>query len=355
MAAFATQGTGHREEERILSLLEPLGPVAWGFDRTSKRREVLRLLRRGLRERPDLVVMEGTGLAGAVAILALRGLRGVPYVVSSGDAVGPFLAARYRLLRPVTMLYERRLYRHSAGVIGWTPYIAGRAITFGAPRAMSAANWSPGTATDREGQAVRAALGIRPDDIVFGIVGSLDWNERVGYCYGSELVRAIARMERDDVKVVVVGDGSGVDRLKALAGDRLGTSVLLPGRVPREDVQAYLRAFDVGSLPQSTDAVGAMRYTTKLSEYLAAELPTVTGQLPFAYEFLGPWLVRLPGDAPWELEYVDALADLMRTATRQQLADMRAAVPVHSPTFAQARQVEQACAFVLDVIGRSAR
>ena len=40
-----------------------------------------------------------------------------------------------------------------------------------------------------------------PDDaIVFGIVGSLDWNDRVQFCYGSELVRAAVLAKRADLR-----------------------------------------------------------------------------------------------------------------------------------------------------------
>ena len=46
----------------------------------------------------------------------------------------------------------------------------------------------------------------------------------------------------------------------------------------------HLAAFDLASLPQSVDGVGSFRYTTKLSEYLAAGLPIVTGQIPAAYD-----------------------------------------------------------------------
>jgi len=350
VACFATQGSGHSDEERILTLLGPLGPARWAFDRSQKHASARSIFRRGWKERPALVVMEGTGVAGGVAVIALRLLRGVPYVVSTGDAVAPFLAGRSALLGPAASIYERVLYRRAAGVIGWTPYIVGRAITLGARRSMYAANWAPNTAPRSEGLEVRRLLGIAPEDIVFGIVGSLDWNERRGYCYGYELVQAACRVQRDDVRVVVIGGGSGLSRLRDMAGDRLGHTVLLPGPVPRERVQAYLQAFDVGSLPQSVDRVGALRYTTKLSEYLAAALPVVTGRLPLAYEFGGDWLWRLPGDAPWDERYLAALAGLMASVDRASVVRRRSLVPADSKTFDRDHQVAQVCSFVSDLL-----
>lgn len=353
VACFATQGTGHGEEYRIHTLLGPLDPARWPFNRSAKRASAREVFRRGWRERPELIVMEGTGLAGGSALIALSLLRRVPYVVSTGDAVAPFLAGRSALLGPPAGLYERVLYRRSAGVIGWTPYIVGRAMTLGARRSMYAANWAPNTAERSEGLEVRRSLGILPEDIVFGIVGSIDWNERRRYCYGYELVKAVCRQHRDDVKVVVIGGGSGLSHLRELAGDRLGHTVLLPGPVPRDRVQAYLQAFDVGSLPQTVDLVGALRYTTKLSEYLAARLPTVTGQLPLAYEFAGDWLWRLPGDAPWDERYIAALAGVMSAVDRATVDDRRKLVPSDIQAFDRDRQVAQVCAFVNDLLDES--
>src|SRR5437667_262209 len=152
-------------------------------------------------------------------------------------------------------------------------------------------------------------------EIVFGIAGTLDWNRRVGYCYGYELVHAAVRARRRGLRVLIVGDGTGRKPLEHAAGVELGKSVLLTGRVPREQVADYLAAMDVGSLPQSCDGVGSFRYTIKLSEYLSASLPIVTGQIPLAYDLDDGWLWRLPGQAPWDERYLRALARLMEQIT----------------------------------------
>jgi hypothetical protein len=125
--------------------------------------------------------------------------------------------------------------------------------------------------------------------------------------------------------------------------------VLLPGRVGRDRVQAYLRAFDVGSLPQSVDQVGALRYTTKLSEYLAASLPIVTAEIPLAYEFGTRWLWRMPGDAPWEEPYLAALAELMGTIGREEVDRRRGLMPAGVRAFEVHVQIEQVTAFVHDL------
>lgn len=351
IACFATSGSGSNDEDRIRELLSPLRPRVLPFDRLDKKRSAVDLLRELAHERPDLLVMEGTGVAGGIAILLAKRLLRVPFVVSSGDAVAPFVGMRHCALLPVGTAYERLLYRECAGFIGWTPYLVGRALTWGAPRAMTAANWPPEHDVDAGARAAtRARLGIAPDALVFGLVGALPWTESRGYCYGLDLVRAIRHCTNERVVVVVVGDGSGRVRLAEEAGDLLGTRVILTGGVPRADVPALLATFDVAALPQSTDAVGSFRYTTKLSEYLAAGLPVVTGQIPAAYDLDDGWLWRLPGDGPWEDRYIDALSKLMDELEPDELARRAARVPRAMHEFDAPSQVARVTAFVTDVL-----
>jgi hypothetical protein len=350
VACFATQGTASLDEARIIDLLRDLEPVLIPFDRARKRQAARVVLREIRVRKPDLVVMEGTGLAGGLAVIAARALSGTRYVVSSGDAVGPYWRLSSPLLGPAGGLYERLLCRLSAGYIGWSPYLVGRALTLGAPRAMTAAHWAsaPGS---RDGARVRRRLGIPEEAIVFGIAGSITWSPRVEYCYGQELVTAVLRTDRDDVRVLVVGDGDGRVHLERLAGAELGRRVIFTGRVSHIDVGAHVQAMDVASLPQSVDGVGSFRYTTKLSEYLEARVPVVTSQIPAAYDLDDGWLWRLPGPNPWSEQYVSALAALMEGLTSEQVDRRRACIPADHSTFSRARQRRQVAAFIRDILG----
>jgi glycosyltransferase involved in cell wall biosynthesis len=359
LIGFATQGTGGDDESRLLALLADFSPEVFAFDRKRKRKSFRRLFKIILRRRPSLVVMEGTGLAGGIAVMLARLLAKIPYVVSSGDAVGPFVARQRPFLGLLFGLYERLLCRFSAGYVGWTPYLAGRALTFGAPRAMTAAGWAPISPSATQLAAsrvrIRQKLSIAPEDLVFGLIGSLAWTKRVGYCYGMELVRALARTNRANLKVVIVGEGEGRSYLEQGAGKRLGEGVILTGRVPRAQVPDYLSALDVASLPQSVDQVGSFRYTTKLSEYLAAGLPVVTGRIPLAYDLGDDWLWRLPGNAPWDDRYVQALAHLMDNVSAAELSAKQQAVPHHLPLFDRAQQVKRVTTFLTDILQEKLR
>lgn len=350
IACFATQGTDSGDERRITRLLAPLGPTVIPFDRSRRIRGVAELLRRIRAADPDVVVMEGTGVTGGLVLVWGRLREGRSYIVSSGDAVAPFLAAIHPALGLAGAVYERALCRLSSGFIGWSPYLVGRALTFGSPRAMTAPHWADLPA-QREGDSVRRRLGIPSQAIVFGLVGSLNWTPRYGYCYGLELVRAVLRARREDVCVLVVGEGSGRAHLEQLAGDALGRSVFLPGAVAPTQVGDVLDAIDIASLPQSVDGVGSFRYTTKISEYLAAGLPVVTGDIPLAYDLDDGWIWRLPGEAPWDHRYESALATLMQTVSRGDI-ERRRPKHAHDHLFDAGRQSRQVCGFVHDVVLR---
>jgi hypothetical protein len=270
--------------------------------------------------------------------------------VSSGDAVGPYVRLVSRSLAPVAAIYERLLCRFSAGFIGWSPYLVGRALTMGAPRAITAPGWAPDAEPGRSREELRAALGIPEDALVFGLVGSLAWSDRVSYCYGLELVRAVRAVQREDVRVVIVGDGDGRPRLEAAAGPELGRRVVLTGAVPHDDVGSYLGAFDVASLPQSVDGVGSFRYTTKIPEYLKAGLPVVTGEIPLAYDLDEGWLWRLPGDAPWDPRFIAALTALMEGLSADELEARRGNVPRAGELFSKAAQQRRVRSFLLDLL-----
>src|SRR4051812_39519345 len=190
--AWATKGAGTNEEQRLCDLLSGVRCDVFPFDRTRKIDSFRRLRCEVLRGSPDLLVMEGTGVAGGLACLWARWLRGTPFIVSSGDAVGPWVSTRLPLIGFAFGAYERLLCRSAAGYIGWSPYLVGRALSFGVPRAMTAAGWAPFRRTEDQLASsrarVREQLDIPQDAIVFGIVGSLVWSSRARYCYGLELV-----------------------------------------------------------------------------------------------------------------------------------------------------------------------
>ncbi len=349
--AFATQGAGRDDETRLRALLGNFQAEFYPFQQSEKIKSGLGLYRRIKALKPDLVVMEGTGIAGGTAVILNSVLRNIPYVLSSGDAIGPFIAAQYPLLGPFFKLYEKILTRCASGFIGWTPYLSGRAITFGCKKVMTASGWAPQILSLEDlkshREKTRKALGISENDIVVGIVGSLAWNSRVGYCYGYELVRAYPK--RQDLKILIVGEGSGRAHLEKLAGN--SQNIIFTGKVPRENVPHYLAAMDVASLPQSVDQVGSFRYSTKLTEYMAVALPMIIGQVPMSYDLFGnipgDWMWRMPGDSPWSETYIQALRKLLESLNKAEIQKKQ--VPRSLPEFEKEFQVRRVTEFIQDL------
>jgi hypothetical protein len=323
--------------------------TVWSVDRRPRGRAAASLARRFVREKPDLVIMEGTGVVGGSAVLAARILGKTPFIVSSGDAVAAYLSAEHRAVALPAALYERLLCRLCHGYVGWTPYLVGRALTFGAPRAMTAAGWGFAPAKVDARAAMRERWGIPAGDVVIGIVGSLRWNHRHQYCYGLELIRAAAGVKRRDLTLLIVGEGDGLKRLRENVADS-GPRVVFGGPLDRAEIPAALAAIDIASLPQSLDRVGSFRFSTKLPEYLCAGLPVVTGQLPFSYDLDGGWLIRLPGSAPWDPRYVRALRGQMQSISHEQIAQMRTEVPRGQRIFDRGEQSRALRSFVLDIL-----
>jgi len=352
LLACATQGNGGDDEARLRELVSGFHYALANFSKKEKRTAAKALIAQLRSREYDLLVLEGTGFVGGIAAILGRKLWGVPYVVSSGDAVGPFLSARHPLGEPVFRMYEKMLCANASGFIGWTPYLVGRALTFGTARGITIPGWAPFERSreelDRSRRKIRRQLGILEDTVVFGMVGSLNWSARYGYCYGAELVRAVRRA-RGKAIVVVVGDGSGLGKLREMAGGALGRTVYLPGRVSREEVPAWLAAMDVGSIPQSVDGVGSFRYTTKLSEYMAARLPFISNQIPMAYDLDESNLWRLPGQSPWDPVFIRALTALMDQLTPAEITARRQRLGTQM-IFDRHSQIARVTAFLREVV-----
>jgi glycosyltransferase involved in cell wall biosynthesis len=223
-------------------------------------------------------------------------------------------------------------------------------MTFGAPRAVTAPGWPLVRTAQVTREEVRRCLGISAEAIVVGIVGSLDWNEPRQYCYGWELAKCAGQLDDPRFVFLIVGEGSGLERLRREAAKLPAGRVVLPGVVALEEVMGVLSAMDVGSLPQSMDGVGLFRYTTKLSEYAAAGLPVITSQIPVAYDLGHEWMWRLPGAGPWTDEYIGAMTSLLRMITPQQIEERRGKVPRQLEAFEREAQVARVTSFIRDIL-----
>lgn len=347
--AFATQGSGGDDELRLQSLLSKSNSEFFEFNNKSKVNSFIKLITLIFQKEYDLFIMEGTGIAGGLALIIGSFLLGTKYIVSSGDAVAPFLTSKFPIGKPIFFLYEKCLMAFSSGYIGWTPYLCGRAMTYGSPKTITAAGWNPHKIS-KTVSYIRNDFGINPNDIVIGIVGSLNWNPNKKYCYGLELVQACHLTTNKNIKIIIVGDGSGKIELEKRSGELLDKKIFLPGRISREKLSDYYHAIDIGSLPQSGDQIGSFRYTTKISEYLGFKIPIVTGPIPLAYDFGADWIWKINSRFPWTNEYAESLAHFFNSITSKEVIIKKKNIQTDRIEFNKNDQIFRVSEFINDLI-----
>ena len=277
----------------------------------------------------DLIYQEGTGIAGGLPIIRAARSRNLRYIVSSGDPVsGFFRATKGPAFGAAMELYEKELYRRSAGFVGWTPYLSGRAIEMGAPRAVTVEGavlldkFQPFSPEDRA--AAKAKFGLDTGHIVCGVVGNLTWTPRQQYCYGLELVETLRRIKRPDLSVLIVGDGSGKATLEERVPEALRPRIVFTGRLQEAGVVEAMNAMDIGFITQTLDSLGSFRLTTKMPEYLACGLPVAVSPIPGFFDYVGEAGWPLPPFHPASATFAEQCAAWLETVNRADIASRAA-------------------------------
>ena len=302
--------------------------VFYDLDRNA-RKTAFNDLGKLIRSQPwDLIYQESTGIAGGLNLILAARQRGQRYVFSSGDPVeGFFRTTKGEVVGRAFGFYERQLFRHCSGFIGWTPYLTGRALELGVRRAVTVEGavdltlfrrWG-----DQERRDVKKRFGIPADNLVCGVVGSLKWTERQAYCYGLELIEAARLLQRKDVSFLIVGDGDGKKALENRVPEELRSRVIFTGRVPENEVVATMNAMDIGFITQTLDSLGSYRLTTKMPEYLACGLPIAMSPTPGFFDYIGRAGWPLPPLHPASTEFHRKLAGWIDTLTWDEINDRR--------------------------------
>jgi glycosyltransferase involved in cell wall biosynthesis len=126
-----------------------------------------------------------------------------------------------------------------------------------------------------DGAALKAGLGIKPDEYVVGLVSSLVAHEGIG-----TLLEAVKILNDQGVRTraLIVGDGPERTALQRQAA-ALGLDAIFTGRVPSAKVRDYHAVLDVFVVPRTPDRVCQLVTPLKPVEAMASGLPVVVSSV----------------------------------------------------------------------------
>jgi glycosyltransferase involved in cell wall biosynthesis len=135
--------------------------------------------------------------------------------------------------------------------------------------------------------ALRARLGL-DGRLVAGYLGNLDhWREGIDV-----LLRALAALRsrgREDIGVLVVGEGTRRAELEALARELgLAGRAVFTGRVPHDQVAQYYSQMDLFVNPRVDERAARLITPLKPYEAMALGLPVLVSDLPALREIVDP-------------------------------------------------------------------
>jgi len=156
-----------------------------------------------------------------------------------------------------------------------------------------------------DGAALRARLGIRPDEFAVGLVSSLVAHEGIG-----TLLEAVKILKDKGVpaRALIVGDGAERTALAHRAAELGLDDAIFTGRVPMSQVREHHAALDAFVVPRTPDRVCQLVTPLKPVEAMASGLPVVVSATSALTEIIEDGVRGMsfpPGDA-------HALADRLR-------------------------------------------
>ena len=199
------------------------------------------------------------------------------------------------------------------------------------PNAVDAERFAPRPRDD----ALAVSLGIGHDEMVLGYISTFTAYEGIRYLLDAA---ATLRGGGRRFRLLLVGDGRDRDALVERA-HRLGLddgTLVMPGRVPNDEIERYYSVIDVFVVPRTADRVSTLVTPLKPFEAMAMERALVVSDVPPLREIVTPGQTGLafrPEDAA---DLADVLGGLLDDqALRGQLGRRAREWVMSSRTWAQ--------------------
>jgi glycosyltransferase involved in cell wall biosynthesis len=242
--------------------------------RESARLPAIRKFLEKLRDfRPDVLYSIDLGYPVVIACLLYRAMTSCPLVIETGDPLAELLWAAGRVGRVgrfAIRRYEQAALKRADHVVvrgsGLREYLLRLGVTRVAvvPDGVDTGVFHPMEVPD-----LRRALGM-DGSVSIGVMGSLNWSERLRWGYGCELIEALVLLKELPVCGIVLGDGPGrkVLERKAVEGG-VGDRIRFLGHVSQDLLPSYINTIDICLSTQTNDWIGRARTTAKLPLFLA--------------------------------------------------------------------------------------
>ena len=160
-----------------------------------------------------------------------------------------------------------------------------------------------------DGAPVRAALGIRPGELVAGLVSNLVPYEGIG-----TLLEAAAELRRRGhaIRPLIVGDGTERATLERLAGQLGLTGIaIFTGRVPMSEVRRYHAVLDLFVVPRTSDRVCQLVTPLKPVEAMASGLCVVASDVGALREIIRPEVTGALATSGDPVSFADTMEPLL--------------------------------------------
>lgn len=247
--------------------------VAVVYRTGSRAASIARFLAGMWRERPDVCYVMDLAYSGILAAGIYRLARRTRLIVDTGDAIAE-LARSVGERGPIGLWLTDWLERFGLWIADAVVVRGTRHLEvlgeIGKPVQVVQDGVDIDTFIPVEDSTLRASLapGAR---FTIGLVGSSIWSDRLGICYGWELVEVVNLLRDEGVGGIMVGGGSGIERLEERCRELgIADRVCFAGYVDYDELPRYLGSMDFCLSTQTNDIPGRVRTTGKLPIYLAA-------------------------------------------------------------------------------------
>lgn len=317
-----------------LSQRVPSSSLQFLFRTKDKRATWAAWTREIQKSRPDLIYVLNTALPGAPIAAWNQLIRGIPYILDTGDVIFEMARRsgigggwRLPLLWTVEQLAWRRAHRIVVRGTRHREYLEKLGLQAALVRdGYARQQYVPA----KKISELRSKLSLH-GKLVIGLMGSLVWSPRLQICYGWDLIRALPSLIDLPISVVIIGDGNGRAWLEAEAS-RLGVRhrITFTGRIPYADVPAYMRLLDIALSTQTNNLPGQVRTTGKVPEYMAAGCFILASKVGEAELLLPPEMV-IPFNGEVDPEYPARLAQRIREVLRNpKMLALRTSLPAQA-------------------------